>query len=530
MAVTIGSFLDRERNSIPEILNRTLGGTLPMIDPVFSRMIAGGMSVVAPDQIGRDFLIKRRMRSSYTGVFENSASRGDFQFQGDQTTGVSDRFFTQQAIQTFPTAVGESANPKSYNFACPMRGFLGSVEWSKGELQVEALPAALKDAIDKLVRFGRHGSHQICTMFYLSQNSFYKLFGASGTGGTNSSGYTVAADANNTGSYFISFSPDNLAFGRVWTGMGVDIYDSTGATRRNESGGVRVPVWVDSSDGFGIAGAGGPSVRLKTRGPNPNGGWDSALAVNDIVVFRNQKGTSAFTGIAGYASYIKSGQGGNDNVILGGEAESGETVDVTIHPEHKSLYKSVNNVLTESYLKQLLRCWIAEKGRYNYDIDTLVMRHGTLSAYEDQKLPMERVDRTGRIQDLTNEGTRGELTVAIDGRTYTFSMSDYMPAGEVFGHKFNGGNWKKIAPAALSGSKTVAQMEDFAPFRTVASILTGNQSDRIPVWRTNVPGYTGQALLTGVTEMPVECILQFVPDQFCGLRLVNCTEANLFGD
>lgn len=526
MAITTGSFLDRERNSIPEILNRTMGDTLPTIDPIFSKMIAGGMDVIPPDQIGRDFLIKRRMRSSYTGVFENADASGNFNFQGDLTTGVSDRFFTQQAIQTFPTAVGESPNPKTYNFACPMRAFLGSVEWSKGELQVEALPSALKDAIDKLVRFGRHGSHQVCTMFYVSQNSFYKLFGSA-------TAPSSAADANNTGSYIITMSPDNLAFGRVWTGMGVDIYDYTGATRRNEVGGVRVPVWVLSSDGFGAAGVGAPSVKLSTR-TNPTG-WDSSISSNtgstsDIYVFRNQKGTSSFTGIAGYASYIKTGQGSNDNVILGGEAESGESVDVTVHTEHKSLLKAINGVLTESILKQVLRCWIAEKSRYGYDIDTLVMRHGTLSAYEDQKLPMEVRQRTGMVQNLGDEGSDGELVVTIDGRKYTFSMSDYLPSGEVFGHKFGGGNWRKITPPSPSGSKTVAQMEEFAPFRTVASILTGNQSDRIPVWRTNVPGYTGQARLTGVTEMPVECIMQLVPHQFCGLRLTGCTEANIFGD
>jgi hypothetical protein len=95
---------------------------------------------------------------------------------------------------------------------------------------------------------------------------------------------------------------------------------------------------------------------------------------NVAVVYANSKtqGTNAYTGIAGINSWLKFGSGTNDNFLLGAERDTGNEIDVTVHPEFKSFGVSSVGTLTEHKLRQYIRRFHAAKNKYGQTIDCLI--------------------------------------------------------------------------------------------------------------------------------------------------------------
>jgi hypothetical protein len=527
MAATVGSLFNRESTRIQEIINKNLQMFLPVMDPVWRDNIITSQGTHPASDLGRDLVVKKRFHGSYTGVLENAASRGDFPLYGDSTTGLSDKLFTQQATQTFPDPL-DGANARTYGLAVAMRAMVANLALTLGELQMDATDAVIGEVVaPKLEGFARLMSHTLCNFWYISQNDNYSL-------SSTAAGFTVAADANNAGSYTLYFVPDNLAVDRYYQGMRVDIYDSTGATRRNETAGTRISLWVSRVDEIGVSG--NPRVYLSARVDPGAAGVNWGCATSDIIVFANQKGTSSFTGIAGYNSWMKFGGGSNDNYLLGGEREttSGEYIDVTLHPEFKSFAKAVNGVLTEQKLRSYVRAFHRAKNKYGQYIDCFIASDGVWLAYEAQKIGREVIERVGDgsrvLSSMNTEGSEEGFTFTFDGRTFKGYTSNYMPSGQCIGIRKGGNNWKRIVPPSPAGTQKFAQADGNVPFEFVASALTGTGSNRIPIFKTDVAGSTGRALLTEAAQMPGMLRMQLIPDQPAGMKLTGLTEERVYGD
>ena len=516
MAIVAGSLLQIEQDRILEIINRSLDFILPELDPIWVGTLNTSIGVGPADLIGRDMLVKKVYMGSFTGVLEQAQPRGNFPLYGDDTDTLGAKIFQQNLAQTWPDATG-GPNPLPYRLAIPMKAMLSNLLMTLGELTMEALPATIGEVlVPKLQGHARNMAHTVSTYMYLNQVNDYRLCTITNIG-------AIAANA-------FSFEPNNEAVDRFAVGQRVDIFEGTaGIVRKNADNGnaVRNECMVSAVDELTN------TVTLvsdisPTDWENSDNDDDSPLN-GDTVVFANSADglTGDYTGIAGIRSYLKTGTGLADNFILGDEFESAADgrLDVTVHPEHKSFLKAVNDVLTESRLIRYVKRFNHSKRRYGFSIDTLLAPDGVWQAYWEQKIGREIIDRTGRIASITDEGLEDGFAVVVEGQRLAGFTTNYIESGTLYGLKRGDNNWKRYMPPSRKMRK-VDGVPDFAPFEFVAPALTNSGAVQLPVYDTS--GNT--TLVTEGAQLPGWLRMQLIPDQFAGLILTGLTESKDFSD
>lgn len=547
MPAPTGSLFSTQSVRIEEIINKKIGMFLPACDKVWEDMIVSNQSVGPQDSFGRDFLIIKTFMQGLTGVVEPGGPKGDFTLYGDpQNTALGAKLHLQGLSNVFPDAT-LGANQTPYRLSIPMRSMHTNLMMTLGELQAEATQAFIGEVIaPKLEGFAKHISQTLCNYFYISQNDYYSLGSLGGTtaaaGGTERPASTddwALADSNKT--IVLNVTRSTYAIDRFMIGMRVQFYNSTGATQRTVTGSTSnstfIVVAVDELSGH---------LHLKEAGnlALDSTNFASNLQSGDIIVMASSKGNANtpysasgggyFTGIAGINSWLKGGDTSGStrsasNTLLGYESAgtnsgySGD-INVNVHPEFRSMtYSLAGQPLTEHFMRKLLRRWHAAKGKYGYDIDTLVASDGVWLAYEAQKIGRQYYDRTGKTSTINNEGSTGDFQIQMDGRTYRGLTSSYIEAGTVYGHKFKG-NWKRFSPPDPKGVKKGERLPAWIPFRFVGAALTGNGSNQIPIFATSA----NRTFITEGTQLPGFLRMQLVPDQVCGLKLTNVAEDRLY--
>ncbi len=553
---TAGSLFALHGHRIEEVINSNVDVILPSLDPVWRDTIVTSQGVGPSDALGRDMVILRVFQGAMAGVLEQAKPRGDFVLFGDDTDELGQKLYTQNLTRTFPDPLdGPNANP--YRLGIPMRAMVTNIMFTMGELQAEALPAFIGAVIaPKLEGFARNISHTLCNYFYLSQNASYQLGGLGGvnvatdTNWYNAAGSAGGADGNNAGPFFLDFSPPNQATDRFYVGQRVDIFTNNGATRINQvgAGNVRWPLFVARVDEMTN------TVTLVAPEDSPDDGTNLDASVdfagtsgtgNEIVVYANSRDASApnYTGIAGINSWLKGGGvSDNDRFLLGperlgastvGANENPDAISVDEHPEHKSFLQSLGGqVLTEHRLRQYLRRFHAAKNKYGYYIDCLIASEGVWLGYESTKIGRERIERAGRLSSLKKEGSDnkdlgyGGFTFFMDGREYMGYESCYIEDGTLYGIRKGGNNWKRYVPPDPRGTRSFDRTEPFIPFKFVSGILTGLGTSQLPIYDTS----GSRNLVTEGSQMPGMLRMQLVPDQFCGLKLMNVGTDKVYSD
>jgi hypothetical protein len=544
MAAPTGSLFSTQSVRIEEIINKKIGMFLPACDKVWEDMIVSNQSVGPQDSFGRDYLIIKTFMQGLTGVVEPGGPKGDFTLYGDpQNTSLGAKLHLQGLSNVFPDAT-LGANQTPYRLSIPMRSMHTNLMMTLGELQAEATQAFIGEVIaPKLEGFAKHITQTMCNYFYISQNDFYAIGqigtdASSGVTAVASTDYTLT-DSNKT--IIIHLNQSTYAVDRFMIGMRVQIFDQTGVTQRTVSGSTSnstfIVVAVDELSG---------NVHLKEAGNLALNGasFVNDLDKNDKIVMASSKGNAStpysdssggyFTGIAGINSWLKGGDSSGStrtasNTLLGYESagtNSGYNGDINVntHPEFRSMVYSLSGQpLTEHFMRKLLRRWHAAKGKYGFDIDTLVASDGVWLAYEAQKIGRQYYDRTGKTSTINNEGSSGDFQIQMDGRTYRGLTSSYIEAGTVYGHKFKG-NWKRYSPPDPKGVKKGERLPAWIPFRFVGAALTGNGSNQIPIFATSA----NRTFITEGTQMPGFLRMQLVPEQVCGLKLTNVAEDRLY--
>lgn len=519
MAAPTGSLFSTQSVRIEEVINKQIGTFLAMQDPVWRDTFVSNQKVGAVGDFGRDWLVLKTYMGSATGVLEQAGPRGDFPIYGDSgNTALGSKLHTQGLTQSFPSAL-DGSNATPYRLGVPMRAMLANIMLTLGELQAEVTKAFIGEVVaPKMEGFARHISQQLCNYFYTSQNTYYSLTTLV------TSGWTSTGDTNTT--LMVNTTYSNYAVDRFMVGLRYQIYDSTGATLRQTASlganTVFVCVALDELTG---------KVYFKAQdGLDLNTG--TSFTTGDIIVHAGSKGSSTtpyssspyFTGIAGINSWMKFGSGGDDNYLLGGERDTANAIDVTVHPEFKSfLYNMGGQALTEHTLRKILRRFHAAKGKYDMTIDTLLASDGVWLAYEAQRIQRQYYDRSGKLASLANEGGPGEFSFEFDGHSYSGMTSTYIESNTVYGIK-KSNNWTRYVPPDIKNVKRFEKAEAWNPFRFVGAALTGTGSNQIPIFSVS----NNRTLITEGVQMPGYLRMQLVPDQVCGLKLTNVAEDRLY--
>ena len=497
------SLFNQQSNRIQEILNKNIEVFLPAMDPAWRDTTVTSQGVGQASLIGRDMKILKIYMGSMAGVLEMADGRDNFVLYGDNTiTNVSDKLQTQGLTNTWPDAT-DGALARPYRLGIGMKAMVSNLLVTLGEMQAEATPAFIGEILaPKLEGHARLIAHTLCNYWYMSDNSNYSLGSVASRSGSFSTNTTI------------TFTPGQNNIDRYAVGMRVDIYDSTGATRRNENGGTRQSAFVSKVDEVAN------TVTITVVGFNcfDNGTGARNIVNTDIVTFANSKGY----GIAGINSWLKSS--GN---LLGADYDSTNAIDVGVHPEFKSFFKSSVGTLTEHKLRQYLRGFHRAKEKYGQYMDCLIASDGVWLNYETQKIGQYNLDRTGKLSSLTNEGSQEGFKFTFDGRTYTGYTSNYIENGTVYGLRKGGANWKKYVPPSPKGTQKFDKAEAFIPFEFVAPAL-GYSTIKVPITKTS--GASGNSLLTEGAQMPGMLRMQLVPDQPAGMKLTGVTEDRQYGE
>ena len=491
------SLFNAQSNRIQEILNKNIEVFLPAMDPAWRDTTVSSQGVGQSNLIGRDMKILKIYMGSMAGVLEMADNSSNFVLYGDDTiTNVGDKLQTQGLTNTWPDAT-QGAMARPYRLGIGMKAMVSNLLVTMGEMQAEATPAFIGEVIaPKLEGHARLIAHTLCNYWYISDNTNYSL------GSITSS--TLSTGSGNT---TVVFTPGAQNVDRYAVGMRVDVFNSGGTTRRNESGGVRNNAFVTKVDE--VVG----TVTITVIGNTSTG-----IVNTDIVTFANSKGY----GIAGINSWLK-----NSGNLLGNDADSSNAIDVGTHPEFKSYFKTSVGTLTEHKLRQYLRGFHRAKEKYGQYVDCLIASDGVWLNYESQKIGQYMLDRTNRLSSLTNEGSQEGFKFTFDGRTYTGYTSNFIEDGTVYGIRKGGSNWKKYVPPSPKGTQKFDKAESFIPFEFVAPAL-GYSSIKVPITRNT--GANSTSLLTEGAQMPGMLRMQLVPDQPAGMKLTGVTEDRQYGE
>ena len=534
---TTGSLFDKQSDRIQEVLNKNIELFLPALDPAWRDTFVTSQGVGPASLIGRDLKILKIYMGSMAGVLDMGDNTNNFVLYGDKTVSdIGAKLQQQTNTNTWPDAT-DGVMAKPYRLGVGMKAMVSNLYMSLGEMTAEATPAFIGEVIGpKLEGHARLMAHTLCNYWYLAENSNYQLSTLSYTAAlaefsTNfltTNPPTFAAGATSTAATAVRFQVPEKNIDRYAVGMRVDLF--TGATpqiRINDSASVaasqntttRVSAWVAAVDevtnkvtiAFGQA--------LSATG--------LTLDATYYVYFANARklnngapASSNGYGFAGINSWLKST--GN---LLGGDYDSANAIDVNVHPEFKSFFKSSVGTLTEHKMRQYLRGYHRAKEKYGQYIDCLIASDGVWLNYEAQKIGQYQLDRTNRLSSLTNEGSQEGFKFTFDGRTYTGYTSNYIEDGTVYGIRKGGANWKKYVPPSPKGTQKFDKAEGFIPFEFVGPAL-GYADVKVPIQRVS----GNSTLVTEGMQMPGMLRMQLVPDQPSGMKLTGVSTDRQYGE
>ena len=540
---TAGSLFDKQSDRIQEVLNKNIEMFLPALDPAWRDTFVTSQGVGPASMIGRDLKILKIYMGSMAGVLDMADTSSNFVLYGDKTvTDIGAKLQQQSNTNTWPDATdGVMARP--FRLGVGMKAMVSNLYMSLGEMTAEATPAFIGEVIGpKLEGHARLMAHTLCNYWYLAENNSYQLGSFPFVSGNTSNLYSTdffttttvptfiaaAAITNNT-VRALKITVTEKSIDRFAVGMRVDVFDDaanqirindTVATAAGQGPTTRISAWVAAVDEVG----GTVTIAF-------GAGINIAVGSTKIyyVYFANARQTGAASGaitaskgygFAGINSWLK-----NTGNLLGGDYDSSNAIDVNVHPEFKSYFKTSVGTLTEHKMRQYLRGYHRAKEKYGQYIDCLIASDGVWLNYESQKIGQYMLDRTNRLSSLQNEGSQEGFKFSFDGRTYTGYTSNYVEDGTVYGIRKGGANWKKYVPPSPKGTQKFDKAEGFIPFEFVGPSL-GYADIKVPIQK--VVG--NSSLVTEGMQMPGMLRMQLVPDQPSGMKLTGVTTDRQYGE
>ena len=521
---TTNALLDRKSPQIAEKIGKAIIERMAKRCVWFREKVVNSMGTIPVDQFGRDYKIIKTFHNPVGGVIESDRGRARISIDGDATTIVAPKFHTQQVVQTFPDPL-TGVNPNPYRLGIQLHGMLTNLALTMGDLDLEANPNNIGSTIaPRMAGFTNMVANHIELYWWLSQNNDYRLCAISAISAITST--TVSTQTY----YTFTFEPDNLCALRFVLGDRLDMYDSTGTDRKNDSQSAAASQTVSTRLNLWVAAVSPMENKVTLAADSNPASWTGNGGVNpangDILVFANSKlGSSTVLGLFGVESWLKFGGGSNDNYLLGAERDTANAIDVTLHPEFRSYLKENVGILTESKLERYLSMvQMALEAQGWQELDTLVCSYGVTQKYLEQKVGQYMLDRTGRPASISNEGHTGEFGITVGGRKYTMTHSNCMSAQTVYGLRVKG-NWQAAVPPSGKGLSRDGMMGGGIPFEFCGKQL-GMPGNLVPIF--NATGT--HTALTTAAMMPGRIRLQWVPNQPVGMKLTGVTEAREFSD
>lgn len=448
--------LTLEQSIVPTIFE-----SLWELDPIYPMIQRSSMNVVRNSNIGRGWKVQKTWVTGIAGGAKFTAAQG-----GNVVTGPNN-FNIYDTPQTFQ-AVDETTAPAFMQSNVTLIEHRGNFYLPHNLLRADRLNSSIGSVVAQNLRgVGELLAQQECALFYSASATTGELadLGDTSVNVTNAASPTTTP----TACMILELDGTDSSSGRVHRfrpGMLVDLYDSTGATKRN----LGFTVAVDNVDPLAskvtLRRIDGGTFQTTTT---LNGGvtYGGAGGDNDIVVIKD----SVSVAPKGLESWIADGS----------TVTSFFGIDVRNFSQFKSyLPSAISAALTENILnKHFAKFFEAFPGK---KLDTAITTMGVLIGFIDN---LDSNNSGGISSGSTNTTYPGRIQYDRNGQAMTIEAgwesfkyrfasrpieiytSTYAAFGTLYAGKLKNGGITRYVPPAIPGAKVDsrfgAEVEFVAP-------------------------------------------------------------------
>jgi hypothetical protein len=498
---------------------------LPEMDPVWSKIKPTTVGVERQGGLGRGWLVRRVYTSGLAGQVEpmdpyaDSFTTNAVRYHGKTLRGLT---------EAYPNVIGT-----------PLKGTLLKTQRLAGRKGNMGFPIELmlSDQLNATMLQYVASNIKACAR-RVALAKVHDFFAPSN--GSLCQVYTTSADGTGTGgAVTFNITSGSGRIQMLQNNMMVDVYSYTSSTTDTwtklnvDAAGNDVPMLVDAIDYMHPTATN--SVRLVSQDARVLGAAitvsagtpSSPSGPSAVYLFARGaiKGSPAVLsgvtanaapvtkGPMGYLDFTKAATG-SAVYLMAPYGDTSEGINLLEHPEFGSTVIAVSAALTELYLNRVIGGFMENTG---LGVDTVVTTLGVTEKYAEQPLldgGRQVYERTGQVLKFT--GGRAKVGFELEGDTFEWVISRYIPNGTVWIPKLNAGNIKSYLPPKLPGSKTQAEFENVIQF-------TGPALGFPDIW---IPVYADDQVQRMV-QAPFEMMEQVIPEQTQSILLTSVSEATI---
>lgn len=435
----MSTLTDSVSNTLEQKIVPTIFESLWELDPVYPMIRRSSMNVVRNRGIGQGWKVLKTWVTGVAGGAKFMSAQGGDVLSGPQNFNMYD---TPQSFQ----GVDEVTAPAYIQTNITLIEHRGNFYLPHQILRADKLNASIGSVVaQNLKGVADLLAQQEAAVFYSSSASTGELAGIGNTSDVVSNKTSPAADT----SVMIFDLSQTDATGRVHRfrpGMMVDLYDSTGSTKRNQ-GFFLVIDNVDPLDNkIHIRRVDGGEFQVATTLSGFSGGYAGANGDNDIIVIKDSVNQAP----KGLESWIADGS----------TVTSFFGIDVRNFGQFRSYVPSaINAALTENVLnKHMAKFFESFPGK---KVDTMLTTMGVLIGFIDnldagglatQAAPGRmQYDRNGTA--LNVEAGWEAFRYRFASRTIDMYTSTYASSGTLYAGRIKNGGLTRYVPPPIPGAK-----------------------------------------------------------------------------
>jgi hypothetical protein len=533
MTVLADALVARESITIRELIGNRVMNVLPEAGRWFDDMEMIDVGTASGYEVGRDMLVKRRYMGSIAGTVVGGQNFNNRAIYGDKTTALNNSPFYLHALQMTGPSPLTSPVPKAWGWTGELYSGECTVPLTIGQLRLEATPANIKDQIAPVFEgMAKNIAHFVSCHFFTDreQNNRLATLGGTGAGATQ----WAYDNTNKT----LTFFPLERTIHRFVPGQEVDLWDTSGAARINESGGARIPMWIMSVSHTQNR----VKVQIDPAQDLTAAPWTTLLdnttesiALGDAITWHSQNSGQGLKAPYGWHDWIKAGSAAGTSAkkrLLGSAAITTTTddyIDVEDKPFAQSYQRESIGVLNQQDLELYVDEANLALSAYGGSIDCLLFSRGVRHAMWQLDLARSYLTNNRPANQSGNEqyGLKGGFKISTpSGGTIDAYVSPMVEDGECLGLKLKG-NWKILTLPNPQGSGSNSQLSpNSSPARSIPIVFKGKlfgfPTDKVPIYNANAENLDG-------VHFPASFTYQMIPqEQIPGLRLTGISTSRAF--
>jgi hypothetical protein len=442
----------------------------PEVDGIFQQIheTTAGVS----RGLGRDWKVIHTFSTGVAGAFKNVSAAGP------AATAQGNVYSWDTLARKFPNlADNVITTPGTVQKTITLVEGMGNFMLPYQYFLADRLDASTADAVSLAIRgTAKNVNQSEANHFYAQtadQKHWIEMLAAPATG-----------DGTSTVTIVVDGTEAVGRIGRILPGQTLDWHDSDAADAKLETTIVKTVDYVN-----------------KTFVVEVSDGTNMSLTANDFCRLAGSEGTTTTTGPSGAEKWLV--DTGSD--VFG--------IDMSTHPQFKSIVAAVTGVLDEAMLNKYVGGFYDAYGGM-HALDSIITTTGVLTAY------MESIDGLYRYERNNNRLTVKEGWTSIDyawqGQTFQMMASRYQLPGQAYIMKLGDQNLKRYVPPKVQS--TTGRGEFPGDVQFVAPWMGSNT--------VFLPTRHSDSSVTEMVEAPFVYFREWCPDQLQGVKLTGLTESN----